>query len=74
MINAAPIKKLVIAYAAMTVGTKAGLSLPRALRMSVAIPLRKGNISMSIAPKAPGKRDPPNVIATCDKIVLKSGN
>lgn len=39
--------------------------------MSLPTPRRKGKISISIAPKAPGKREPPKVMATCDSIVLE---
>lgn len=61
-----PVRTLVIAYAVMTVGIKAGLLSPRASRMVLAIARRNGKTSTSIEPIAPEKRDPPKHSTSCD--------
>jgi len=65
-----PIKKLVMVYAAMIVGSKAGLLSPRASRIEVAMRRRKGNTSMSIEPITPGEREPPKLKTIWDIRVL----
>lgn len=61
-----PVRMLVIAYAVMTVGIKAGLSSPSVSRMVLAIARRNGKTSTSIEPIAPEKRDPPKHSISCD--------
>ena len=51
-------------YATMTVGRTAGLSSPKACRISEATARIKGRTSISMAPRAPGKREPPEVMTT----------